>query len=89
MWAPSCLNDGKKAVIGDNGAGKPNYYGLGWFIGDCHDHKVVLHGGEKPGFTGNYFRFINDDLTVLVLSNLSSSPLYEIAGHIADLYFSK
>jgi CubicO group peptidase (beta-lactamase class C family) len=89
MWTPSNLSNGKKGVIGDNGAGKPNYYGLGWAISDYHNHKLVLHGGNKPGFTSNYFRFINDNLTVIVLSNLSNSPLYEIAGHIADLYFSK
>jgi CubicO group peptidase (beta-lactamase class C family) len=89
MWTPSNLSNGKKGVIGDNGAGKPNYYGLGWYISDYHNHKLILHGGQKPGFTSNYFRFINDKLTVIVLSNLSYSPLYEIAGRIADLYFSK
>ena len=89
MWTPSNLSNGMKGVIGDNGAGKPNYYGLGWYISDYHNHKLILHGGQKPGFTSNYFRFINDNLTVIVLSNLSYSPLYKIAGHIADLYFSK
>jgi len=89
MWTPTRLNNGKRGVIGDNGAGKPNYYGLGWFISDYHNHKLVLHGGEKPGYTSNYFRFTDDNLTIIVLSNLSSSPLYEIAGHIADLYLPK
>lgn len=89
MWTPSCLNTGEKGVIGDNGAGKPNYYGLGWFISYYHNHKVILHGGEKPGFSSILFRFTDDNLTVIVLSNLSPGPLYEIAGHIDDLYFSK
>lgn len=89
MWTPSRLSDGKTGVIGDNGAGKPNHYGLGWYISDYHNHKMILHGGNKPGFTSNYFHFPDDHLTVIVLSNLSSSPLYKIAGHIADLYFLK
>ena len=89
MWTPSNLNNGRKAVIGDNGAGKPNYYGLGWFISYYNNHRVVLHGGEKPGFTSTYFRFIDDHLSIIVLANLSSSPLYKIAGDIADLYFAK
>jgi D-alanyl-D-alanine carboxypeptidase len=90
MWTPSLLNDGKKGVIGDNGAGKPNYYGLGWFISYYNDHRIILHTGNKPGFSCAFFRFIDDNLTVIVLSNLSSpSPVYEIAGHIADFYLPK
>ena len=89
MWTASNLSNGQKAVLGDNGAGKPNYYGLGWAISNYHNHNLILHGGQKPGFSSNYFRFVDDNLTVIVLANLSNSPLYEIAGSIADLYFSK
>ena len=90
MWTPSLLSNGKKGVIGDNGAGKPNYYGLGWFISYYNNHRIILHTGNKPGFSCAFFRFIDDNLTVIVLSNLSSpSPVYEIAGHIADLCLLK
>ena len=86
MWTPTKLNDGGIAILGDNGAGKPNYYGLGWAISDYKNHKLILAGGNKPGYTCTFFRFIDDDLTVIILSNLSSSPLYGIAGEIAELY---
>jgi D-alanyl-D-alanine carboxypeptidase len=90
MWTPSKLSNGKTGVIGDNGAGKPNYYGLGWFISDYHNHKVILHTGNKPGFSSAFFRFVENNLTVIVLSNLSSpGPVFQIAGDIADLYLTK
>ena len=90
MWAPAKLKNGSMGVIGDNGAGKPNYYGLGWFISDYHNHKVILHTGNKPGFSCAFIRFADERLTVIVLSNLSSpSPVFQIAGDIAELYLSK
>ncbi len=89
MWAPTKLNNGSDGIIGDNGAGKPNHYGLGWFISEYKNHKLILGGGNKPGYTCTFFRFIDDDLTVIILSNLSSSPLYGIAGEIAEMYLTK
>ena len=73
-------------MIGDNGAGQPNHYGLGWFISSYKGHRLFLAGGNKPGFTCTYFRFVDANLTIIVLSNLSSSPLYGIAGEIAEMY---
>ena len=89
MWTPTKLNDGSYGVIGDNGAGKPNYYGLGWFISDYKDHRLILAGGNKPGYTCTFFRFVDNDLSIIVLSNLSSSPVYGIAGEIAEMYLNK
>ena len=89
MWTPTRLNDGTTGVIGDNGAGQPNHYGLGWFISSYKGRKLVLAGGNKPGFTCTYFRFVDDKLTVILLSNLSSSPMYRLAGEIAEMYFAR
>ena len=86
MWTPTRLGDGSVGVIGDNGAGRPNHYGLGWFISSYKGHRLILAGGNKPGFTCTYFRFVDANLTIVVLSNLSSSPMYGIAGEIAEMY---
>ncbi len=87
MWTPTKLKNGSNGIIGDNGAGKPNYYGLGWFISEYKGQRLILAGGNKPGYTCTFFRFIDIDLSVIILSNLSSSPLYGIAGEIAEMYF--
>jgi CubicO group peptidase (beta-lactamase class C family) len=87
MWTPAKLANGSPAVIGDNGAGRPNYYGLGWVISEHRGHRIVLHTGDKPGFSSSFTRFVDDRLTVIVLCNNSSgTPAFPIGLGIADFY---
>lgn len=86
MWAPTKLADGRDGVIGDNGAGQPNHYGLGWFISSYKGRTLILAGGNKPGYSCTFFRFVDEGLTIILLSNLSSSPLYGMAGEIGEMY---
>jgi D-alanyl-D-alanine carboxypeptidase len=87
MWTPAKLNNGSVAVIGDNGAGKPNYYGFGWFISEHGGHKIVFHPGDKPGFSSTFTRFVDDRLTVILLCNNSDdSPAFAMSLAIADFY---
>jgi D-alanyl-D-alanine carboxypeptidase len=90
MWTPARLNDGKAAIIGDNGAGKPNYYGLGWYISEYKGHKIILHPGNKPGFSSTFTRFMDDKLTVILLCNSSSeNQAFGLSLGVADFYLSE
>jgi D-alanyl-D-alanine carboxypeptidase len=61
MWTPTKLKDGKIALVD----GQP--HGLGWFVGGINGHRIVGH----PGFLGSVvFRFLDDRLTIIVLTNL-------------------
>jgi CubicO group peptidase (beta-lactamase class C family) len=85
MWTPARLNGGGPAIIGDNGAGKPNYYGLGWYISQQRGRKIILHPGDKPGFSSTFTRFVDDKLTIVVLCNNSSgSPAFPMSLAVAD-----
>lgn len=64
MWTVYLLNDGKP-----NGAG----YGFGWNIGKQNDHKRIEHGGSWQGFTCDISRYPDDNLTVVVLTNLAGA----------------
>lgn len=56
MWTPVKLNDGSVYT-----------YGFGWEIGDRIGHRMITH----KGITGvEYTRFPDDNLTVIVLTNL-------------------
>jgi len=58
MWTPVKLNNGE-----------PQPYGFGWELDERHGHPVVGHGG----ITGTEItRFVDDGLTVIVLTNLGS-----------------
>jgi CubicO group peptidase (beta-lactamase class C family) len=87
MWTATKLNNGSLAIIGDNGAGKPNYYGLGWYISEHRGHKIIFHPGDKPGFSSTFTRFMDERLTVILLCNNSSgSPAFAMSLAVADFY---
>ncbi len=79
MWTPAKLKDGQPSKEG---------YGFGWFIGERHGHRVISHDGAWQGFKTAIARYVNDQLTVVVLANLAEAKPDEIAEHVADMYLS-
>jgi len=75
MWTPVSLKDGTISK-----------YGFGWFSRPVPGHKTVAHGGELPGFSTFIWRFIDDKLTVIVLSNCETADTGRIALGVAALY---
>ncbi len=71
--------------------GKPNsgHYGFGWFIETDHGHRVIEHGGAWQGFETQISRYVDDGLTVVVLTNLEGAKPGEIAHGVANLYLNK
>jgi len=79
MWTPVKLK---------NGQPNKESYGFGWFVGERHGHRVISHDGAWQGFETTIARYVNDQLTVVVLANLAGSKPGEIAEHVADMYLS-
>jgi CubicO group peptidase (beta-lactamase class C family) len=77
MWTPIKLSDGNPNKDG---------YGFGWFIHDVHGHRVIEHEGAWQGFTTNISRYVDDKLTVVVLTNLAGAAPDDITHHVAGLY---
>lgn len=63
MWTVYPLNDGKPNPAG---------YGFGWFMGDQNQHTRIEHGGAWQGFTTQISRYPDDNLSVVVLTNLDA-----------------
>jgi CubicO group peptidase (beta-lactamase class C family) len=79
MWTPAKLKNGQPNQDG---------YGFAWFIEERHGHHVVSHDGAWQGFETTIARYVNDQLTVVVLTNLEQAEPAAIAEHIADLYLA-
>jgi CubicO group peptidase (beta-lactamase class C family) len=79
MWTPAKLKNGQPNKDG---------YGFGWSIGDRHGHHVVSHTGAWQGFKTAIARYVNDQLTVVVLANLAEAKPGAIAEHVADMYLA-
>ena len=80
MWTVAPLRDGK------NNSG---HYGFGWFIESENGHRLIEHGGAWQGFETHISRYVDDGLTVVVLTNLEGAKPGRIAAGVAKLYLQK
>src|SRR5437867_3259624 len=79
MWTPVRLNDGTTYKYKYN-------YGFGWYLRPVPGHRTVAHGGGLPGFSTFIWRFIDDKLTVILLSNCETADTGRIALGVAGFY---
>ena len=79
MWTVMKLNNGQP--------NKANY-GFAWDIKEINGHKVIEHGGAWQGFTCQIARYVDDKLTVVVLTNLDAGHARpaKIAHTVAGFY---
>jgi CubicO group peptidase (beta-lactamase class C family) len=68
--------------------GRPNaqHYGFAWFIDSINGHRVIQHSGSWQGFKTYIARYVDDRVTVVVLTNLGEADQARIAHGIAGLY---
>jgi D-alanyl-D-alanine carboxypeptidase len=72
MWRPYICTDGT-----------PTDRGLGWVIGEHEGHRMIHHGGLLPGFASYIARFVDDQVTAVVLTNSSLDWSANIPAGIA------
>jgi CubicO group peptidase (beta-lactamase class C family) len=75
MWMPVKLN-----------SGTTHPYGFGWELSAVGGHRQLHHGGSLPGFRAQISRFVDDTLTVIVLTNGDNANANLIAIGIAAHY---
>lgn len=80
MWTPAKLKNGQPNKDG---------YGFGWFIEQHHGHRVIRHSGAWQGFKSEIARYVDDQLTIVVLANLEQAKPGAMAEHIAEMYLSE
>jgi CubicO group peptidase (beta-lactamase class C family) len=73
---------------GDANAPIPVMYGFGWFLDPYEGHARDYHDGGTQGFRTTIQRFINDNFTVIVLSNRTDLDPDKLSLQVADLLFS-
>ncbi|AGY59163.1 beta-lactamase [Gloeobacter kilaueensis JS1] len=72
IWTPVQLNSGQTAP-----------YGFGWRLASVGSHRLIEHSGQWQGFTSQISRYVDDRLTVVVLTNLANAKPEVIAHTIA------
>src|SRR6202167_3035316 len=79
MWTVAKLN---------NGQPNSGHYGFGWFVVTKNGHRVVEHEGAWQGFETQISRYVDDKLTVVVLTNLDDAKPEVFADRVAEMYLS-
>ena len=80
MWQPAKTKDGTLL---------PYNCGFGWFTDTYHGHRIVQHSGGTLGFTSVIYRFPDDTLTVIILTNHADKMIDQLALDIAGMYHSE
>lgn len=63
-------------------------YGYGWFISQQSGHNVIWHSGDFPGFHSQITRYPDDQVTIIVLTNVDNENPYQITNALADMLFA-
>jgi CubicO group peptidase (beta-lactamase class C family) len=79
MWTPVRLKNGQ--------ANKGNY-GFGWFIDNRAGRRCIHHDGSWQGFETAIDRYVDNQLTVVALSNLEGADPGKITEHVAEMYLA-
>lgn len=75
MYTPVVLKSGKNFP-----------YGFGWFVDVFSGQRCLWHSGAWQGFRTYISRYIDEDLTVIVLANLADANLEPLIKGIASLF---
>ncbi len=68
--------------------GTPAAYGFGWFVNSYKGHPRMWHYGETVGFRTTIQRFVDDNLTIIVLCNRDDLIPANLALKVADLFLT-
>jgi CubicO group peptidase (beta-lactamase class C family) len=83
------VNVALRAVAVPGGArrndGTPVQYGFGWFLDPYHGRARMHHYGETSGFRTTIQRFVDERLTIIILSNRREADVDALALKITDL----
>lgn len=75
MWRSEKLNNGLDTI-----------YGFGWLVDDMCGHKHIWHNGGTAGFHVTFSRFIEEKLSIVLLTNLADADPESIASGVAGLF---
>lgn len=82
--SPATLREALQPAILNNGLASP--YGFGWELSDDPVlGPFVHHAGDNPGYQTYVIRYLNKNITVIVLSNLALPPFEKVVVDIQSL----
>lgn len=62
-------------------------YACGWVVSDISNRRCLHHFGDISGFSNEFLRFHEDNVTIIFLSNIDVTPVTQLSREIASLLF--
>ncbi|WP_152657076.1 serine hydrolase [Oceanobacillus sp. CFH 90083] len=69
----------------------PNFssYASGWVVSEILGRKCMHHFGDISGFCSNFFRFVDEQVTIIFLSNMNVTPVTHLMQEMAKVIFDE
>ncbi|MFF2175481.1 serine hydrolase domain-containing protein [Lysinibacillus sp. NPDC058147] len=64
-------------------------YACGWMVSEVMGKKCVHHFGDISGYLSDFLRFVDDQVTIIFLSNMNVTPVMHLSREIAKIVFDK
>ncbi len=75
MWKPTILTNGKSAE-----------FGLAWSVWQHERGKLVTHHGSRLGCASYYARFLDAQVSIILLANRRYAPVWDLGKAIAERF---
>jgi CubicO group peptidase (beta-lactamase class C family) len=73
-----------------NGENNFELYGLGWFIQDYANHRLIMHDGGVNGYLSSVTLSPQDNLGIVILTNTDQNLFFDaLRWEILDAYFGR
>jgi CubicO group peptidase (beta-lactamase class C family) len=64
-------------------------YGFGFKIDKLFKNRRIYHHGGTMGYTASINRYVDEDITIIVLSNINGTPIEQLTKDLAAIMFEK
>lgn len=64
-------------------------YASGWVVSDMLGRKCMHHFGDISGFCSDFFRFVDEQVTIIFLSNINITPVTHLVQEMAKVIFDE
>lgn len=70
---------------------RPNLsaYASGWVVSEMLGKKCMHHFGDISGFNSEFLRFVDEQVTIIFLSNMNITPITHLTQEIAKVIFDE
>ncbi|RXZ81041.1 class A beta-lactamase-related serine hydrolase [Paenibacillaceae bacterium] len=64
-------------------------YASGWMVSEINGRTCTHHFGDVGGYYSDFLRFVDDEVTIIFLSNMNITPVTHLSREIAKVVFGE